>query len=51
VTLNIFDRKFSVEFLVTECVDLVWLHRINSFSLLIDLFAGAQLVPAYFMTF
>jgi hypothetical protein len=46
MTLNIYDRKFSVNFPTredwpTECVDLVALV----------FFAGAELVPAYFLTF
>jgi hypothetical protein len=30
---------------------LIWLHRMDSFSLLMDLFAGAELSPAYSLTF
>jgi hypothetical protein len=30
---------------------LIWLHRMDSFSLLMDLFARAELVPAYSLTF
>jgi hypothetical protein len=51
VTLNIFDRKFSVDFPTredwcTECVDLVALDGLVFFSLLMDLFARAELVAA-----
>jgi hypothetical protein len=42
VTLNIFDRKFSVNFPTRASLDLrnvlIWLHRMDSFSLLMDLF-------------
>jgi hypothetical protein len=47
LTLNVFDRKFSVDFPPTrddwsaECVDLV--ARVNSFSLLLDLFVWSIL--------
>jgi hypothetical protein len=55
VTLNIFDRKFFVDFPTredwsTECVDLVAPDGFVFFSLLMDLFAGAELVPAYSST-
>jgi hypothetical protein len=30
---------------------LIWLNRMDSFSLLMNLFARAELVPAYFLTF
>jgi hypothetical protein len=30
---------------------LIWLHQMNSFSLMMDLFAGAELVSAYSLTF
>jgi hypothetical protein len=46
LTLNVFDRKFSVDFPPTrddwsaECVDLVAL--VNSFSLLLDLFGHSE---------
>jgi hypothetical protein len=48
VTLNILDRKFSgpsKEDRSTGCVNLY------SFSILMDLTAGAELMPAYFLTF
>jgi hypothetical protein len=54
VTLNIFDRKFSVDFPTredwsTECDDLVAPDGLV--PLLMDLFAGAELVPAFSLTF
>jgi hypothetical protein len=30
---------------------LIWLHGMDSYSLLMDLFAGAELVLAYFLTY
>jgi hypothetical protein len=51
VTFNIFDRKFCVDFLLTrenwsrECVDLVAPDGLV--FLLMNLFAEAELVPAY----
>jgi hypothetical protein len=55
VTLNIFGFPISIDFPTsedwsTECVDLI-LHRMDSFSLLMDLFARAELVPTYSLTF
>jgi hypothetical protein len=48
-------RKFSVDFPIQERIGLrnvlIWLHRMDSFSLLMDLFAGAELVLAYYLTF
>jgi hypothetical protein len=49
MTLNIYDRKFSVDFPTredwpTECVDLVVPDGLV-------FFAGAELVPAYTLTF
>jgi hypothetical protein len=41
VTLNIFGSNFSVDFPTREDWSmLIWLHRMGSFSLLMDLFAG-----------
>jgi hypothetical protein len=31
--------------------ELIWLHRMDSFSLLTDVFAGAELVPVYSLSF
>jgi hypothetical protein len=52
--LNIFDKKFSVNFSKWKTGlrnVLTWLHRIDSFSLLMDLFAGTKLVPSNSLTF
>jgi hypothetical protein len=51
VTLNIIGRKFSVDFPTKKDWNvLIWLHRMDSFSLVMDLFARAELVPAYSLT-
>jgi hypothetical protein len=54
VALNIFGRKFSVDFPTredwsTECVDVVAPDGLV--FLLMDLFARAELVPAHSLTF
>jgi hypothetical protein len=46
VTLNIFDKKFTVDFPNKR-----GLNRMDSFSVLVDLFARGGLVPAYSLVF
>jgi hypothetical protein len=51
VTLNIFGRKFSLQERIGLKNVLIWLDRMDSFSSLMDLFARAELMLAFSLTF